>query len=179
MAKKYLDYTGLSYLWGKLKDTFLTASDLPTASTSTLGCVKVDGSTITISNGVISSQGGGGGSEPTIYSQTVTSGGSGTWYYRTWPSGWQEAWYQGSIQFTSAATSAGGWYRSTKNFALPISFADNASILVSGATSGRVFTHGGIKTNGTQFEAQILGGATLAANTYSGWNVYVAGYGRS
>lgn len=121
----------------------------------------------------------GGGSEPTMNTLTVTSGGSGTWYYRTWPSGWQEAWYQGSIQFTTAATSAGGWYRSTKNFALPISFADNASILVSGATSGRVFTHGGIKTNGTQFEAQILGGAALAANTYSGWSVYVAGYGRS
>ena len=118
-------------------------------------------------------------SEPTMQTLSVTSGGSGTWRYRTWPSGWQEAWYQGSIQFTAAASSAGGWYRSTKNFALPISFADNASILVSGAASGRVFTHGGIKTNGTQFEAQILGGAALAANTYSGWNVYVAGYGRS
>ena len=34
---------------------------LPTATTSTLGGVKVDGSTITISNGVISSTGGGGG----------------------------------------------------------------------------------------------------------------------
>lgn len=34
---------------------------LPTASTSTLGGVKVDGSTITIADGVISSSGGGGG----------------------------------------------------------------------------------------------------------------------
>lgn len=34
---------------------------LPTASTSTLGGVKVDGSTITITDGVISSSGGGGG----------------------------------------------------------------------------------------------------------------------
>lgn len=34
---------------------------LPTASTSTLGGVKVDGTTITINNGVISSSGGGGG----------------------------------------------------------------------------------------------------------------------
>lgn len=117
--------------------------------------------------------------EPTMNTSTVSSGGSGTWRYRTWPSGWQEAWYQGSIQFTTAASSAGGWYRSTKNFNLPIAFADDASILVSGATSGRVFAHGGIKTNGTQFEAQILGGAALAANTYSGWSVYVAGYGRS
>ena len=41
---------------------------LPTASTSTLGGVKVDGSTITIADGVISSSGGGGGgSELTLY----------------------------------------------------------------------------------------------------------------
>lgn len=41
---------------------------LPTASTSTLGGVKVDGSTITITDGVISSSGGGGGgSELTLY----------------------------------------------------------------------------------------------------------------
>lgn len=40
---------------------------LPTASTSTLGGVKVDGSTITISDGVISSAGGGGFSKLTLY----------------------------------------------------------------------------------------------------------------
>lgn len=34
---------------------------LPTASTTVLGGVKVDGSSITISNGIISSSGGGGG----------------------------------------------------------------------------------------------------------------------
>lgn len=34
---------------------------LPTATTAVLGGVKVDGSTITISNGVISSTGGSGG----------------------------------------------------------------------------------------------------------------------
>lgn len=177
MAKKYLDYSGLSYLWGKLKDTFLTASDLPTASTSTLGCVKVDGSTITISNGVITSHSSGG--EPTMQTKSVTSGGTGTWYYRTWPSGWQEAWYQGSITFSSSSSTSGGWNRSTQNFALPISFADNASILVSGSYSGRVYTHGGIKSSGTQFEAQMLGGASLTSGTRSGWSIYVAGYGRT
>lgn len=40
---------------------------LPTASTSTLGGVKVDGSTITIADGVISAKGGSGGSEPDAY----------------------------------------------------------------------------------------------------------------
>ena len=42
---------------------------LPTASTSTLGGVKVDGNTITITDGVISAKSGGGG------------GGSGEWHY--------------------------------------------------------------------------------------------------
>lgn len=46
---------------------------LPTASTSTLGGVKVDGTTITISDGVISSAGGGGGgfSKLTLYADTA------------------------------------------------------------------------------------------------------------
>lgn len=136
-----------------------------------------------INGSVMSSGHGGGGSsgspEPTINTLAVSSGGSGTWYYRTWPSGWQEAWYKGSITFSNDSSAVGGWYRSTQNFALPISFADDASVLVSGAYSGRVFTTGGIRTNGTQFEAQILGGQTTSSGTRPGWNVYVAGYGRS
>ncbi len=179
MGKEYLDKTGLTYFWSKLKNTFLTLADLPTASTSTLGCVKVDGSTITISNGVISSQGGSGG-EPTMQTLAVTSGGTGTWYYRIWPSGWQEAWYKGSITFTNASSTAGGWNRSTQNFNLPISFADDATVLVSGAGSGRVYTNGGLKSNGTKFEAQVLGGQASSSNyTWTAWSVYVAGYGRS
>ena len=41
---------------------FITLEDIPTASTSTAGLVKVDGTSITIQNGVISSSGGAGGS---------------------------------------------------------------------------------------------------------------------
>ena len=44
------------------KPTIPDAYTLPTASTDTLGGVKVDGSTITIADGVISSTGGGGSS---------------------------------------------------------------------------------------------------------------------
>lgn len=43
---------------------------LPTASTSSLGGVKVDGTTITISDGVISSAGGGGFSKLTLYTDS-------------------------------------------------------------------------------------------------------------
>lgn len=86
MAKKYLDYDGLLYFWEKLKsylgtnfvakvtgkslttndftDAYKTKLDglenytLPTASTSILGGVKIDGTTIKITDGVISSVGG-------------------------------------------------------------------------------------------------------------------------
>jgi hypothetical protein len=46
-----------------------------TATTSQPGCVRPDGSTITISGGVLSSTGGGGGAFPQTVSGTVNSGG--------------------------------------------------------------------------------------------------------
>lgn len=49
---------------------------LPTASTSTLGGVKVDGSTITITDGVISAKGGSGGSEPDAYIKDASISGN-------------------------------------------------------------------------------------------------------
>lgn len=49
---------------------------LPTASTSTLGGVKVDGNTITIADGVISSVGGSGGSEPEKYIKDASVNGN-------------------------------------------------------------------------------------------------------
>lgn len=49
---------------------------LPTASTSTLGGVKVDGNTITIADGVISAKGGSGGSEPEKYIKDASVSGN-------------------------------------------------------------------------------------------------------
>lgn len=49
---------------------------LPTASTSTLGGVKVDGNTITITDGVISAKGGSGGSEPDAYIKDASVSGN-------------------------------------------------------------------------------------------------------
>jgi hypothetical protein len=55
----------------------IPSANLPTASTTVLGAVKVDGSTITITSGVISSTGGGGGI--TTLTGDVTAGpGSGS-----------------------------------------------------------------------------------------------------
>lgn len=106
-------------------------------------------------------------------------GTSGSWTYRKWSSGLQECWFSGSITFSAAGTQVSGMYRSTQNVSLPLTFADDAVVQVSGAYSGRIYTTGGIKTNGTQFEAQVLGAQALAAASYSGWNVYVIGQARS
>lgn len=44
----------------------LDSARLPVATTSAVGGVKVDGTTVTISNGVISATGGGGSGLPTV-----------------------------------------------------------------------------------------------------------------
>lgn len=49
---------------------------LPTASTSTLGGVKVDGNTITIADGVISAKGGSGSTEPDAYIKDASVSGN-------------------------------------------------------------------------------------------------------
>lgn len=53
-----------------------TPYTLPTASTSTLGGVKVDGNTITIADGVISAKSGSGGSEPNAYIKDASVSGN-------------------------------------------------------------------------------------------------------
>ena len=118
---------------------------------------------------------------PTATDYITEEGTASGWKYRKWNSGFIEAWYSGSITFSAAGSSIAGWYRSTENISLPsnLVFADDAVVQVTGAYSGRIFTSGGIKTNGTQFEAQVLGAQALAATTYSGWNVYIAGQARS
>lgn len=68
---------GLTWIWngtswrssGGTLDTYI----LPTASTTVLGGVKVDGTTITISDGVITSTGGGGGGTSLGSRQTKTA----------------------------------------------------------------------------------------------------------
>ena len=53
------------------KDEIPAPYTLPTASTTTLGGVKVDGTTITINNGVISSSGGSGEAGTTNYNDLI------------------------------------------------------------------------------------------------------------
>ena len=56
---------------GQTGDVEINEYTLPTASTTTLGGVKVDGTTITINNGVISSSGGSGETGTTNYNNLL------------------------------------------------------------------------------------------------------------
>ena len=125
---------------------------------------------------------------PSLGPQITSHGTYGTfWAYRVWSDDFQEVWYRGSVTFSSAASQqTNGWYRSTQNVDIPIAnmsgmtaFSDDAVVTVSGAYAGRVFTTGGIKTNGTQFEAQQLSGSSMSATTVNGWNVYISGFKRT
>lgn len=121
-------------------------------------------------------------STPYITSQ----GTSGNWRYRVWSNNFQEVWFRGTVTYTSASSSYQGWYRSIQNITIPISsmtgmtaFADDAATFASGAHNGHIHTCAGVRTNGTQFEAQTLGMNAIAANTVTtGWSVYIAGYKR-
>jgi len=81
MAKKYLDYSGLSYLWGQLKDYFqvklISGTNIKTINNNSL-----------LGSGNISIS--GGGVTPDDY--IVEQGTSGIWTYRKWNSGVAECW---------------------------------------------------------------------------------------
>ena len=68
--------TSGSYEDLKNKPTIPAAYELPIASATTLGGVKVDGNTITIADGVISSVGGSGCSEPEKYIKDASVSGN-------------------------------------------------------------------------------------------------------
>ena len=105
---------------------------LPTASTSTLGGVKVDGNTITIADGVISAKGGSGGGTADVFTgvgeDTITTEKTfedssfsfnkkifleakgvkekGYGYYQL-RSDYKEAWYRGDVYYSENGTT--GW----------------------------------------------------------------------
>ena len=105
---------------------------LPTASTSTLGGVKVDGNTITIADGVISAKGGSGGGTADVFTgageDTFTTGKTfedstfnfnksifleakgvkekGYGYYQL-RSDYKDTWYMGNVYYSENGTS--GW----------------------------------------------------------------------
>jgi hypothetical protein len=86
MATKYLDSTGLAYLWGKIKEKFqvklVSGTNIKTINNQSL-----------LGSGNISISGGG----VTPYDYITERGTSGKWTYEKWNSGKVEAWYAGSV----------------------------------------------------------------------------------
>ena len=128
--------------------------------------------------------GNANGKLPVIKNELLTP--SSGWTWRVWDSGLQEAWYHGSITFTTAGASYQGWYRSVETISLPTgsgltAFADSATVIGNGAYNAHIFTAAGlVKTNGTQIEVQLLGGSAVPANTTATQcNIYVCGFARS
>ena len=105
MAKKYLDDSGMSYFWGKLKDYFQAK--------------LVSGTNIkTINNESV--LGSGNIQVPSSVDYIVEQGTSGIWTYRKWNSGIAECWGKGTVNGTWTAW--GSVYYIYKSFAYPFTF---------------------------------------------------------
>ena len=102
MAKEYLDKSGLTYFWGKLKAYFqpklVSGTNIKTINNQSV-----------LGSGNISIS-GGGGVTPADY--IVEKGKSGNWYYEKWNSGKVEAWGHATSGTLSMAAS-GNLYRDT------------------------------------------------------------------
>jgi hypothetical protein len=140
----------------------IQSSNLPKASTSNLGAVKVDGSSITIdANGIISSTGGGGGSG----SGTVNTGTSGNLTY-----------YASSTTAVSPLTAL-NWNSGTTTLALTGTFsattlsgslaASNLTGTIAAARLPVATTSavGGVKVDGTTI---TIDGSGVISSTASG-----------
>lgn len=107
MAKKYLDDSGLSYLWGKLKDYFQVKLVSGTN-------IKTINNTSILGSGNISIS--GGGVTPDDY--VVEQGTSGEWTYRKWNSGIAECWMTHTYTTAKATSTWGNMYYGTLTSAL-------------------------------------------------------------
>ena len=152
MAKQYLDKTGLTYFWGKLKDYFqvklVSGTNIKTInSESLLGSGNIDI---------------GGGTVGEDY--VVEAGVAGIWRWRKWESGTSECWCTWSGTVASYTTVLGGYgfYKDVNfltgmfNVAPKPFFTANvgsgfglaSSVMNLTATSGRFFIIG--NTSGSQ-----------------------------
>lgn len=145
---------------------YATAYSLPTASTSVLGGVKVDGSTITISGGIISSSGGGGWG--TVGTSTISGGANNAILFQN-SSG-------STLNATSSFTWSGTQLRtvSGSNTGIGITTTSSSSIaelfLVNDVNQGGVVSVQGSAGFNTNLQNQNLsmvvasGNASAAAN---------------
>ena len=128
MAQKYLDSTGLSYLWGKLKDYFqvklVSGTNIKTVNgTSLLGSGNVPvGVTGVKGNSEYSYRAGNvnlTAANVGIADFVTEQGTSSSWYYRKWNSGKIEAWTKYDAGNQTPAQWVTGWYYKDIVVAIP------------------------------------------------------------
>jgi hypothetical protein len=144
----------------------LVPSDLPVATTSALGAVKPDGSTILITAGVISAPGGGGGgmSNPMTTQGDLIVGGAAGAAARL------AAGTSGQVLQTNGGSAAPSWVTpsggggSTPLFGVGNPFGSNTPVLIQHASgSGSISTSGAVVTgNLLIFSAASYGTGTLS-----------------
>ena len=144
MAKEYLDKTGLTYFWSKLKDYFQVKLVSGTN-------IKTINNTRLLGSGNIDLSGGGTAGEDYI----VEQGTNGIWTYRKWESGVSECWctWSGTVASYTSVFGGYGYYKDI-NFPTGMfnvapkpfftakvgtSFGLSAMVMPISATSGRFF----------------------------------------
>ena len=169
MAKKYLDDSGLSYLWGKLKDYFqvklVSGTNIKTVNNNSL-----------LGNGNITISGGGG----TDY--ITEEGTDGIWTYRKWNSGIAECWGT-SNQTNVAATTK--WPNASMYYGILTNVSFPSGLFTSTATSchlfGRITGGNGWLTQNTNMSSSTVGQVyviTPASITLTNVNINIYATGR-
>lgn len=190
MAKEYLDKSGLTYLWGKLKDTFLLVSNKYTRSSA--GALdwtnNAEGDAKIIMKSALAFWNGAynGTSSNLKYSANgeilgksnvadwITSQGtSGSWYYRKWNSGKIEAWIAYNAGSQTPSQWVTGWYYKDLNVAIPSGIFTATPTHVVATNSGSdyqfmVFT--AVPTSATSIKIRVVkpnsGAATPVLSIY-------------
>ena len=157
MTTKYLDSTGLSYLWGKIKEKFqeklVSGTNIKTINNQSL-----------LGSGNISISGGG----VTPYDYITERGTSGNWTYEKWNSGKVEAWYEGSVTpNTPTQNSTNKLYQSVSNtLAIPSGIFPAAPSQIIGfvhISSGRFISVYGTSSSATSLSWQLWQSTSSAA----------------
>lgn len=143
-----------------------TTYTLPTATTSVLGGVKVDGTTISISGGVISATGGGGIDDVLAVGQALTSN-------RTLTTGTNT--FTGTSTFQDGATNSAFTFNNTLNTSsltvglkATVTGTNPSSIAVLGSGSGVTQGVSGQSSSGVGTTGQSTSGTGLYGKSTSG-----------
>jgi len=134
----------------------LASADLPVGSASQLGAVKVDGTTITASGGVISAVGGGGGGGLVLLEQHTASN-SSSLNFASWYSAVYDEYVVEFINIVPAVgddfymqwSADGGVTYSSSGYSTAYGYAYSGGIGGSGANVGGYRLGGSISTNPT------------------------------